>query len=405
MKGGEAVEKERPVRVRTRKWIVACQIALSLLLLVAAGLLLRSFVKLTTLDIGFDRNNVMLVGANLAVAKVPTDQQPETYQAIERRLQALPGVTSVGRSALTPISGFERNDVISTEWSSGLTGDNAVAELNSVSPGFFQTLRIQLVAGRNFNAGDKKGAPGVAIINQTLARKFFPHLNPLGKTFRMDDRSGQPGSPIEVVGVVRDSMYLSLREDAPPTAFFPIAQKLENAGNFELRTAIPPSALVGSVQAVFAGVNSEIPLEFNTLAQQVNDSIVPERTLALLSGFFGGLAVLLAMVGIYGTFSYLVAQRQAEFGIRMALGAQPGSILKLVMGDVIAVLAVGLAGGVGLSLASTSLLQKMLFGLGTRDVMTMVAAAGILSLAALVACYIPARRAAKIDPMVALRYE
>src|SRR5690242_18025034 len=405
MKGSEAVEKEGPVRFRTRKWIVACQVALSLLLLVAAGLLLRSFVKLATLDIGFDRNNVLLVSANLSVAKVPTDQQPATYEAIERRLQALPGVTSVGRSALTPISGFEWNGVIHTQWSSGLTGDNAVAELNSVSPGFFRTLRMTLMAGRDFNEGDKKGAPEVAIINQTLAQGFFPHRNPLGKTFRMDQSSGQPGPPIEVVGVVRDSRYLSLREDAPPTAFFPITREHETAGNFELRTAIPPSALVGSVQAAFAGVNSEIPLEFNTLAQQVNDSIVPERTLALLSAFFGALAILLATVGIYGTFSYLVTQRQAEFGIRMALGAQPRSILRLVMGDVIAVLILGIVGGVGLSMASTSLLQHMLFGVGARDVVTLAAAVGVLSLAALAACYIPARRAAQVDPMVALRYE
>ncbi|TAM83978.1 MAG: ABC transporter permease [Acidobacteria bacterium] len=405
MKGGKAVEKEGPVRFRTRKWIVASQVALSLLLLVAAGLLLRSFVKLATLNIGFDRNNVLLASANLSVAKVPTDQQPGMYEAIERRLRALPGVTSVGRSAFTPISGFEWNNVISTEWSKGLTGDNAVADLNSVSPGFFETLRMQLVAGRNFNDGDKKGGPAVAIINQTLARRFFPHLNPLGKTFRGDQISGQPGPPIEVVGVVRDSKYGSLREETPPTVFFPITQERENAGQFEIRTAVPPSALVRSVEAAVAEVNGEVPLEFNTLAQMVNDSIVPERTLALLSGFFGALAVLLAMVGLYGTFSYLVAQRQAEFGIRMALGAQPNSILRLVMGDVIAVLLVGLAGGVALSLGSTHLLHQMLFGVGTRDVMTMAAAAGVLSLAALAACYIPARRAAKVDPMVALRYE
>jgi putative ABC transport system permease protein len=221
----------------------------------------------------------------------------------------------------------------------------------------------------------------------------------------MDKSSGQPGPPIEVVGVVRDSRYLSLREDTPPTAFFPITQEHETAGIFELRTAIPPSALVGSVQAAFAGVNSEIPLEFNTLAQQVNDSIVPERTLALLSAFFGALAILLATVGIYGTFSYLVTQRQAEFGIRMALGAQPRSILRLVMGDVIAVLILGIVGGVALSMASTSLLQHMLFGVGARDIVTMAAAVGVLSLAALAACYLPARRAAKVDPMVALRYE
>ncbi|HET9180434.1 MAG TPA: ABC transporter permease [Terriglobia bacterium] len=405
MKGGDAVEIENPLRFRARKWIVACQVAMSLVLLVASGLLLRSFAKLATLDIGFDRNNVLLVDANLSVAKVPPEQQQATYQAIERRLGALPGVISIGRSALTPISGFEWNGAIGTEWSKGLTGENAVAYFNSVSPGFFQTLRMQRVAGRNFNDGDKKGAPEVAIINQTLAQRFFPHLDPLGKTFRVEQDSGQPGPPIEVVGVVRDSKYESLREETPATAFFPIAQQLQGAGQFELRTAIPPSAIVPSVEAAVAEVNGEVPLQFNSLAEQVNDSLVPERMLALLSGFFGALALLLAMIGLYGTFSYLVRQRQVEFGIRMALGAQPGSILRLVMRDVIAVLAAGLLAGAGFSLASTSLLQKMLFGLGARDIVTMIGAAGILSLAALLACYIPARRAAKVDPMVALRYE
>jgi predicted permease len=314
-------------------------------------------------------------------------------------------VISVGRSALTPIGGFGWNGPISTEWSKALTGRSAVVDFNSVSPGFFQTLRMTLVAGRNFNDGDKEGAPAVAIINQTLARRFFPHVNPLGKTFRTDEVSGQTSPPLEVIGVVRDSKYLSLREDTPPMAFFPVAQKLESAGSFELRTSIPPSALITSVQVAIAGVNSEVPLEFNTLARQVDDSLVPERMLALLSAFFGALSVLLAMVGLFGTFSYLIAQREAEFGIRMALGAQPGSILRLVMGDVIVVLVVGLAGGVGLSLASTSLLQKMLFGLGARDAVTMIGSAGILSVAALLACYFPARRASKVDPMVALRYE
>jgi predicted permease len=407
MKGSQALEIERPARFRTRQWIVASQVALSLVLLVAAGLLLRSFAKLATLDIGFDRNNVLMVHTDLKTAKVPPDEQLSTDEAIESQLRALPGVVSVGRSVMTPISGGEWNNNIHTEWSRAGTGDDTLAWFNYVSPGYFQTLRMPLLAGRGFNDRDTKTAPSVAIVNQTLAHRFFPNLNPVGKTFRIDDVGGQPGPPIEVVGIIKDSKYESVREDTLPTAFFPATQVPAHADEetFELRTGIRPSALVSAVQAAVGGVNKQIPLEFHTLAEQVDDSMVQERLLALLSGFFGALALLLAMVGLYGTLSYLVTQRQTEFGIRMALGAQRGSILLLVMRDVAAVLTVGVVVGVCISLAATRLLQQMLFGLGARDAVTIIGAVGVLSGVALVACYIPARRATQVDPMVALRYE
>jgi putative ABC transport system permease protein len=407
MKGSQAIEIERPMRFRTRKWIVASQVALSLVLLVAAGLLLRSFAKLGTLDLGFDRNDVLLVGTNLGVAKVPPDHQRATYEQIEDRLRALPGVISVGRSKITPIRGFFWNNTIHTEWSKALVGDDALTYFNAVSPGFFETLRMPLLAGRNFNSGDTDKAPQVAIVNQTLARRFFPNLNPLGKTFRIDDSHEQPGPPIEVVGLVKDAKYGSVREQTPPTAFFPASQITRHADedSFELRTAIAPSALAGPVQAAVAGVNKEIPLEFDTLADQVSDSLVQERLLALLSGFFGALALLLAMIGLYGTLSYVVAQRQTEFGVRMALGAGSGSILSLALRDLIVVLTSGLVVGVCISLAATRALQQMLFGIGPRDTATIIGAVAVLSAVALIAGYVPARRATKVDPMVALRYE
>ncbi|MFZ0960081.1 MAG: ABC transporter permease [Terriglobia bacterium] len=407
MKGSHTLEGERHGRFGARQWIVSGQVALSLVLLVAAGLLLRSFSKLAALDVGFDRNNVLLVGTNLQTAKVPQNQQFATYEQIESRLRALPGVESVGRSVMTPIDGGVWDRKISTDWSKGLTGDSAVAWVNSVSPGYFATLRIPLLAGRNFSSADTKTGPAVAIVNQTLARRFFPNLNPVGKTFRIVQFSGELGPPIEVVGLVKDSKYQLVREDTEPTLFFPAAQipVHPQGDSFELRTLVRPSAMVSAVQAAVAGVNREIPLEFHTLAEQVNDSMVQERMLALLSGFFGALALLLAMIGLYGTLSYLVAQRQPEFGIRMALGAEPGSILRLVMGNVITVLAVGILAGIGISLEATRALQQMLFGLGPHDTVTMFAAVAGLSVVALIAGYIPARRATKVDPMVALRYE
>jgi predicted permease len=405
MKGSQAIKSGHPSRFR--HWIVAAQVALSLVLLVAAGLFLRSFAKLATLDIGFDRDNVLIVSASLRTAKVPPNQQFSTCEAIETKLRALPGVISAGRSVMTPISGSGWNGWIQTEWTKALTGRRSIAWFSFVSPGYFQALRMTLLAGRNFNDGDTKTAPAVAIVNQTLARRFFPDLNPIGKTFRIQDIGGKPGPPIEVVGVVKDSKYRSAREEASPIAFFPATQIPEGgqAETFELRTGVRPSALVSEVQAAVGEVNKQIPLEFHTLAEQVDDSLVQERMLALLSGFFGALALLLAMVGLYGTLSYLVAQRQTEFGIRMALGAGPGSILRLVMRSVFAVLAVGVVAGIGLSLAATRVLQQLLFGLGPRDAATMTAAAVVLSAVALITGYLPARRATKVNPMVALRNE
>ena len=407
MKGSQAIESERPGRFRSRHWIVASQVALSLVLLVAAGLFLRSFSKLATLDIGFDRSNVLLVGIDLKTAKVPPDLQLPTYEAIESRLRALPGVVSVGRSVITQVGGGGVIGNLHTEWSSAVTGASSLVCINFISPGYFGTLRMTLLAGRNFNGSDTKTSPAVVIVSQTLAHRFFPNLDPVGKTFRTDDVGGKLGPPIEVVGVVRDSKYQSVREEASPIAFFPVTQIHGNSEEetFELRTGVRPSALVSAVQAAVGGVNKQIPIEFHTLAEQVNDSMVQERMLALLSGFFGALALLLAMVGLYGTLSYLVAQRQTEFGIRMALGAEPASILRLVMRNVIAVLAVGVVAGIGISLAATRVLQQLLFGLGPRDAVTMIAAVAVLSVVALIAGYLPARRATKVNPMVALRNE
>ena len=408
MKGSQAIEIGRPLRFRTRKWVVALQVALSLVLVVAAGLLLRSFAKLATLDLGFDRNNVLLVGVNLKAAKVPANQQLAIYEAIEMRLRALPGVVSVGRSMLTPMKCCAWSPIIRTDWSKGLTDDEAQTWLNSVSPGYFETLRTPLLEGRDFTSTDTESSAMVAIINQTLARRFFPALNPIGRTFRLKQISGQFGPLIEVVGLVKDAKYESIREDIHPVAFFPdtqVSPELSQAENFEVRTVIRPSALLSSVQAAAGSINKQIPLEFETLSDQVNHSMIRERLLAMLSGFFGALALLLAMIGLYGTLSYVVSQRQAEFGIRMALGAQPVSILLLVIKDVVAVLCGAIAVGVGISLATVRVLQGLLFELSPRDAITLTSATCILSVVALVASYLPARRATRVDPMVALRYE
>ena len=359
MKGRQTPEGQARVKLRAGKWIVASQVALSLVLLVASGLFLRSLAKLVTMDIGFDRSNVLLVSANLHTAKIAAEQQPARFEDIERRLRALPGVTSASRSILTPISNRMWNNNIEVDTPNPPTGDDALVNFNYISPGYFETLRTPLLAGRYFNDADTKTATPVAIVNESVAKKFFPGGNPIGKYFRVHAEPGKTALPIQVVGLVKDAKYDSLREESSVTAYFPVTQVPEHAEEqtFELRTAVPPSGLIVPVQEAIGGVNKAIPLEFGTLAQQVDDSLVQERLLATLSTFFGALALLLAMIGLYGALSYLVTQRQVEFGIRLALGAPRGSILHLVVRDVVFVLGGGVVAGAGVSLAVVGILH------------------------------------------------
>lgn len=308
---------------------------------------------------------------------------------------------------MTPVSNFVWNNRLLVDTPNAPTGDAALVYFNFVSPEYLGTMRTPLLAGRNFNDSDSETAALVAIVDETLARKFFPKGDALGKYFRIPPDPGKSVRPIQIIGLVKDAKYESLREEPHPTAYFPITQITEPAEEqvYELRTAMPPSALISAVQEAVAGVSKTIPLEFGTLSEQVNDSLLQERLLATLSTFFGGLALLLAMIGLYGALSYLITQRQPEFGVRMALGAPQKSILGLVMRDVILVLTGGVAAGTCLALIVVEVLQKMLFGLAPRDAFTFLAAISVLSGVALVAGYIPARRAMRVDPMVALRYE
>jgi putative ABC transport system permease protein len=409
MKGNVSGETDGRARFRAGKWIVASQVALSLVLLVTAGLFLRSFVKLVTQDIGFDPHNVLLVSANLKTAKIPPERQPATFEDIENRLRSIPGVSSASRSEITPISGRMWNNGVKVDLPDAPKGDDSLVNFNYVSPGYFATMRSPVLAGRNFDEKDISTSTRVAIVNSTMAQKFFHTDNAVGKYFKVDegDDPRKPATLFQVVGVVTDSKYESVRKKAEPIAFFPITQIPEHAEEqiFELRAAAPVSALMAAVQESVAAVNKEIPLEFQTLSRQVDDSLVQERLLATLSGFFGSLALLLAMIGLYGALSYMVTLRRAEFGIRLALGARPKAILTLVMSDVLLVLAVGVVSGVVVSFLTVRVLQKMLFGLDARDPATAVMAIGLLSAVALFAAYLPARRAMRVDPMIALRYE
>jgi len=407
MKGSRAVEGDTRVRFRPGRWMVASQIALSLVLLVSAGLFLRSLLRLATLDIGFDRNSVLLVNSNLKAARVVPQRRLEVYEEVETLFEKLPGVISVGRSWRTPVTGYEWNEYVSVDSPGAPRGDDSLVYFNYVSAGYFVTLHTPLLAGRNFQASDTKTAPGVAVVNEAVARKFFPGASPVGKTFRVVNGHTEAGPTFQIVGLVKDAKYESLREATFPQAFFPISQIPGNDDSeyFEIRTATRPESLITAVQNSVAQVNKGISLEFGTLAKQIDDSLVQERLLATLSAFFGGLALLLAMIGLFGAVSYLVTRRKPEFGIRMALGAMPTSILRLVLREVATVLLVGVAAGLGLALATVHVLESLLFGMSARDSVTLITATVVLAVAAFAAGYLPARRAMRTDPTDALRYE
>lgn len=396
------------IGVHAGKSMVAGQVALSLILLIGGGLLLRTFVKLVHVDLGFDATNVLVVLAKPPwfAADILTwspEERTLAHEEIARRLRTLPGVLSVARTFTTSIGDDNYMTLVTADMPDAPPAASGTGYFNFVAPEYFTTLRTPILAGRDFDDRDTATARPVAIVNETLARKYFPGTGVIGKRLRIHQRP----VPVEIVGLVADATYESVKEVTPPTVFMPATQAPPSgaAQEFVLRTSGPPSVLIPSVQRVVREVNPSIPLEFQTLAQQVDDSLVQERLLATLAGFFGGLAMLLAIIGLYGVLSYLVAQRQMEFGVRMALGARPGSILWLVMRDVLLVLTAGVAAGLAAALAFARVLRQLLFGLEPHDPATIATAVALLSAMAALAGYLPARRATRVDPIIALRAE
>jgi putative ABC transport system permease protein len=411
MKSAAAPHSTGRNRGRMERAAVAAQLALSLVLLVVAGLFLKSFAKLATLDPGFDRNNVLVITANSEIPGLSPEQRAALRERILDRLQSLPGVVSASQSAITPISdqNWFTNFHLRGQRPEEPLEKNRIF-LNAISPAYFRTLRSHLLTGRNFDEHDAAGASLVCIVNETAARKFFANSEPLGDYLVTDEPSGQ--TAFQIVGVAEDAKYETLRESNVPTVYFSIAQLTgsnrdwaNRHASFEVRTASHPTVLLTAIATLIHDAENSVAFEFHALDRQVYDSLQQERLLATLSGFFGGLAVLLAMIGLYGVLSYLVTRRNAEFGIRLALGASPRSIRRLVLKDVALVLAAGLTAGLLASFAATRLLATLLFNLQPHDTLTIVAAAGLLSTVALLAAYLPARRATRVDPMVALRYE
>jgi predicted permease len=397
---------EGHTRFSVGKALVVGQIALSLVLVIGAGLLLGSFRKLTTFDPGFRRDGVLIVSATMSNA----GYTPATYGTATRELLArfrgLPGVQSAAASAITPLSGSSWNDFIKVDGYVETSKDDALVYFNEVTDGFFQTLGTTFVAGRDFDARDVPNGQAVAIVNESMARKFYGTASPIGKNFRLVVHDSA-GAPIEIVGVVRDAKYRDLREETLPTAYLAMSQAEAGGPNteFALRTLGPASALAAGVKSTVAEMNRAIALDLTPMTSLVDATIVRDRLLATLSAFFGGLALLLAMVGLYGTLSYSVARRRNEIGIRIALGAAQARVMRLVLGEVSRMVALGIAVGAIVALASTRWVASFLYGLTATDPVTILGAAITLAAVAIAAGVLPAWRASRVEPIAALRDE
>jgi predicted permease len=396
---------ESHARFGLGKMLVTAQVALSLVLLVGAGLMLKTFAKLATVDTGFDKNQVLLIRVDPRYASVPPDRRLPLYQELQQRLGAIPGVRSASFADITPVSGSDSNQVVHVEGYVPKSRKDMVVWTNSISAGFFASMETPFIAGRDFNEHDTLHAPLVAVIDESMASKFFGSpLSAVGKTFR--NGWNEISGPIQIIGVVQDTKYTSLRAEGEAIAYYPLSQLPPMRwANFVLRANGPAVSLIPSVKAAVDEVNHDITLQFRTLALQVDESLGRERLLATLSGFFGALALALAVIGLYGVMSYNVARRRNEIGIRMALGAEQARVLRMVLGEVAVLIAAGLALGLAVAVSSTRLLASFLYRLEPNDPTTLVTACVVLAVSAVVAGLLPARRAAKLDPMAALREE
>ncbi|MBI4893791.1 MAG: ABC transporter permease [Acidobacteria bacterium] len=394
-------------RFRLGKTLVAVQVALSLVLLVGAGLFVGSFQKLMSKGDVFHAQELLMARVD-TLQKIPKEQRLATYQAVLERLRAMPGVQSAASAMVTPLQGMQWNNEVFPQDFQPKTRRDSVIWFNRVSPGYFQTMNLAVVLGRDFESRDTASSSKVIILDESTARHFFGQKNPLGRTIGIDnDAPPHAREQYEVIGVVRDATYASMRERNSRTGYLAAAQDGDPWGSmfFLARAAADRDGLAAAVRSALTQVNPGLSLVVRRYDEVIGESLTEERTVALLSSFFGGLALLLAMIGLYGVNAYSVARRQGEIGIRLALGASRGSVVRLVLSDVVLVLAGGLTLGVGAVLAAGRLVESLLFGVQPVDSWTLAGAAAVLSAAALFAAYLPARRASKLDPMTTLREE
>ncbi|HEV2246874.1 MAG TPA: ABC transporter permease, partial [Terriglobia bacterium] len=387
--------------------MVAGQVAICLVLLAAAGLLVSTLRNLKSQNLGFDTNNLLLFSVDPTGLNYGRRRLLQLDDQLQQGLQTLPGVRAATLSLLSLASGAVNTDQISIEGYKMDRGQNPEIFWNAVGPGFFETMKVPLLIGRGINSHDTEGSSKVAVVNESLARYFFGDANPIGRRIRIG-ANRQQNDTLEIVGIAQDVKDSDLHESPPRTIYIPYAQMPGPLGSiqFEIRTNISAAALVPSVRGVVHELDSHLPmLDVKTEGEQIDESVLQERLFAGLSSFAGAFALLLACIGLYGTVAHSVNRRTHEIGIRMALGARRTDVFGMVVAHGLRLILIGLVFGVAGALALTRFLSSLLYGVRPTDPLTFAAVSLILIAVALVACYIPARRASKVDPMVALRYE
>jgi putative ABC transport system permease protein len=403
MKAGSRGSTDSRERFGLRRALVVAQVALSLVLVVGALLFIRSFRNLATLDAGFTRQQVFVATLDFRRSGVPGERLRVSTAELLDRLRGTPGVESAAQVRNVPIGGSfsNRNIVID-----GVARPEDV-NYNSISDRYFSTMGKALLAGRDFDRRDSATAPRVAIVTESFARVFFNGANPIGRTFQIEEVPGKPRPAYEIVGFARDSKYNDLRDPFEPLIYVPVAQDemVATWARLMVRSRATGSVVASAVTALARQVHPASVVAFRTLESQVNDSLARERLMATLSGVFGGLAALLATIGLYGVMSYMVARRRNEIGIRMALGADRRNVLRMVLREAGVLLIAGLAVGTALSIAAARTAATLLFGLRPGDPATLALAAGGLGIVAMLASYLPALRASRLEPTEALREE
>ncbi len=386
-----------------RHLLVILQVALSLIVLVAAGLFVRSLQKELSVDLGFQAGNVLLLSMDLEHQEYSESRGKRFCTELVQRLQSVPGVRSVSLSALVPFTDMLMRMLVTAEGNVPQPEEGSSVDTNSVGLKYFQIMGIPVLQGRDFNEYDREGAPAVVIVNQTMAKRFWPGQNPIGQRLSL---SGRAGPYHEVIGVVKDAKYYDLHEQTLPYLYVPLLQGYRPIVTLYVATVDNPKDMLLSVRREIMTLDPALPVfATKTLSEGAGAWVSRGRTVALLLSLFGIVALLLAAVGIYGVLAYSISQRTHEIGIRMALGAQASSVLSLVIAEGIKLVLVGVAIGLVSAIALTRLIASFLFGLSATDTVTFVSVSLLLIGVASLACYLPARRATKVDPMVALGYE
>jgi len=402
--GGRSVTAG-PERFSLRRFLVVAQVSMSVVLLAGALLFTRSLRNLLTTDAGFKPEGILTVGLDFG-SQYPKERRPAVYRELHDRISNSPGVLSAAQVLFTPVSGSGWNNDIGPDGSTAAASGKE-SYFNRVAPGYFRTMGTRLIAGRKFSDNDNLSSPNVAIVNGLFAHKFFGTVSVVGRTFRRETEAGKAEPLYQIVGVVNNTKYYQLREDFLPVAFLPIAQD-DDPGpwvTFVIRAQGTPRELTNAIKGAVADVSQSIGIQFRSFSAQLEESLTRERLMAMLSGSFAILAGLLATLGLYGVIAYMVARRRNEIGVRIALGAGRGRVIRLVLRETALLLAVGMAGGILIALWTGRAAVSLLYGLKPYDPVSIAGAVAALAVAGLAAGYAPARRAAGLEPMIALRDE